>query len=1355
MALDDATFQNIVGSPSTRSAGVARTKLSPESFAQILGRPAPVQAQGFARDLELFAKSTLQSSLPDLLGIDPAPEIARFRSQHPIADFASAVLGSAPFFLAPYLVPLKALQAIPLAGRLAAVGGRLTAQGNPAFGRAAVEAARFLPFEAARVAIGTGIGIAEGKGPEKLVELSSAAAFDLAAIPLTALAFTKILRATPLPRGAESPTRKLQGKIELNTNNPLQQQLHDVVNLTVPEADKELTGLVASSIGSLKTLIRQETVPGPGQTFVRRLERAKDQPSTLNRFLFQEDIGKPRKTYTVQMPIQTQGPQGFVTAKARNEAIKELPELWEKHTQFMRVVTATDIRGAGRIQTILDSHLKKFGPNLQLAKESGDGGYVMAKKILGGKTLAEGDRWLLFKTNNPELFAPPGFSRSKNALLAHTFDPVEEASAATLRARTPMAKNVNDFNKFATSADIIGSPKDGRGMLIKAGQKALEKMPKEFQNNLRTINAELGAGISASGRFLKQFLAPSISQFSRSPRAQRTFGMAQTAFRLGEVSALKILHGGTKIAAGKNPLAEIVIPTRVLKRADGGLMAVPRTLSEAQRTELTQAFNQALSVEDAVEKGFDVDVVKLLTELQKHDDEFISHAQNLSALAGKRPPAARRSHYMMTRTWIGDWRLAMKDADGVLINMASGRDRRGVVEMAQKMFDTAKAEGKELSFDPKEIFRVGKFGDDLELVSSLKIDDPVFKATQEARGTFRGPKASRGKQFEKPRHGVGGFLGEQQTLTVKELEDQFTRQITGRQQFLATRALDADPVFQRELSLLAQEDSDLFLQLGQRMNDLRGVPGPIVTALEKVLDVPLEPFLGKGGAQKITRAANSAMFNLTLGMGDIGYPLLNGLTFMQTVLPEIAYTLRTPPARLLEVYTFQPMLGANGAAKGSMGILDMTKLMAKSFKEVRTMGDDAVLAGNMNRAILEGEVAPRFVEEFGGKTSKKALMFKNVLKGEESFGSFITSASQFLPALSEDLARGHAFTTGHIVARDFLKLEGENLYQFARQFTRRTMFGYSTADRPRVMAGALGGTLGLFKNWTAHYIANMARYGGEAVTRGNWAPLLWMMAGTGTVAGVGGMPLVGAVDAASRFFSDNSLMENTYEAFGMRDSTTVADAVWYGMPGLLGTSLQSRGAAPGSDVMRDIGFLFSAAIADRAVSFSKAMGGFVDQWEATGENPLKNDLVRMQFARALGPRTLYRALQASQDRAIVSAQSGNKLLGNVNLAEKLGFTLGITPLRIDKAFTAHRELWEDQKMMIETVQNLGAALNDAEDRKDWSMVSRIWNESGLLGITDRVLSSSKRRRANANEDLFERQFDEILAPAKLRLFGVR
>ena len=128
------------------------------------------------------------------------------------------------------------------------------------------------------------------------------------------------------------------------------------------------------------------------------------------------------------------------------------------------------------------------------------------------------------------------------------------------------------------------------------------------------------------------------------------------------------------------------------------------------------------------------------------------------------------------------------------------------------------------------------------------------------------------------------------------------------------------------------------------------------------------------------------------------------------------------------------------------------------------------------------------------------------------------------------------------------------------------MYNYSAADRPRVFTGPLGTVFGQFKNWSAHYIANMLEYAGEGFNHNNWSPLVWQMAGTTAIGGVSATALYPMAETVNGWISDKSLMENIYTRMGGGSGDAMggnlADGVFMGLPMFAGLSLSGSAADP-------------------------------------------------------------------------------------------------------------------------------------------------------------------------------------------------
>jgi hypothetical protein len=358
--------------------------------------------------------------------------------------------------------------------------------------------------------------------------------------------------------------------------------------------------------------------------------------------------------------------------------------------------------------------------------------------------------------------------------------------------------------------------------------------------------------------------------------------------------------------------------------------------------------------------------------------------------------------------------------------------------------------------------------------------------------------------------------------------------------------------------------------------------------------------------------------------------------------------------------------------------------------------------------------------------------------------------SERLPTMSEQLSRGYAFSVGLEMGENFLRLEGDQLYNFASKFVQRTMYGYNTVNRSKVIGGPLGGLVGLFKNWSIHYMANMMTYAGE-MTRGDFAPFLYMMAGTGAITGAGGIAGYGAIDGLSKIFADRPFMDLAYDKFGYGEGSKTKDVAidtWmYGLPALMqivpgvpAVALQGRAAAPFSDPARDISQLFSIPIMDRAVAGKEFLGTVISDWSRTGRHPSENGQAIDKLKRFLLPRTLYKGLSFTQDNALKSLKTGNRLISDTTVPQRVLHSLGFTPIEFQKAFEVNDFVRTSQAKQRALVSSFGRALAEgmsagAHPSDQMQLIRRAF----LIGLdVNSVINSSEAHYRNITEDMISR-----------------
>jgi hypothetical protein len=322
-----------------------------------------------------------------------------------------------------------------------------------------------------------------------------------------------------------------------------------------------------------------------------------------------------------------------------------------------------------------------------------------------------------------------------------------------------------------------------------------------------------------------------------------------------------------------------------------------------------------------------------------------------------------------------------------------------------------------------------------------------------------------------------------------------------------------------------------------------------------------------------------------------------------------------------------------------------------------------------------------------------------------------------------------------------MNLQGEQLYRFAKEFTNNTMFLYGTADRARVITGPMGSAFGMFKNWQMHYMGWMAEYTGQGIMNGQWAPFMWMNAGTAMVGGLGALPLYSTANAFSEYATDESILSHVYDMFGGEEAS---DAVFMGVPALFGVSLQGSAAAPFSDPARDASMLYSFVHWDRMRALGKAVGTAIDTYSVTGDHPGRDPLVRDQFARALLPRSIYRSMAVVEGNYVKSLSTGYPAIGDVGPVQRLMFAAGFNPVEVEKGYKVADELWKDQKKRQEAVQSYGRLWASAQLGRDSTRMQQLMRSAMLEGVPlDSIMRSAQIRIAKGREPQIERQYGPL------------
>jgi hypothetical protein len=1294
---------------------VATEPYVPQAEGGWLDQPVSNKLGGF----EGFVASAL-SSIPETFGVQPGRAIEDWRARHPTGALSSTLLGAAvPFigweYAAAKGVPGIANWVLRTERMLPAL-----AESRPIVAGALREIARDAPLVATQTLgqlgggydtedtllwAGIGTGVAGTVGGVK-------AAF----------------------RAIGAPDAMRPQRVGVDVRKPPQLQFREVLErLREPNPGP---ALLRTADDIRLEILSERPRPflhpgaaGPRRRAVNWLVGAEDGANQRINRLFGGEAGPEGKIPVRRFIVEDFGGDQAALTAARTKA--GIDDTALQYAQFPRFITPTSNNQAKSVQASIEAGMRQVGPDTWVGRETANGMWVLAKRVERGPVpkrgkpdrARAGDQWVLLKTDAPGHFAPGGADWANMANgYASLFGSFPKAADPTLEVMGAQQRAMNETPLY-TYAGIA------------------ERNPGLFTRKfLSRLNLAPGSAMYQHiSRFASEYLAPAVFQF-RDPAQAWAYAMMRKAFGDSESIANRILYGrATLEGSGWKAVFDKIKPGK-------GLVQQIDALEEEDILGLQAAFH---SQDPFATAGLTPKAVELLHSLAEADRYSVDQFRRTLAIVD--PKEAKKfvpieNHLMLTRTWRGHLRQRVYDENGKLVWMAAGKTHKEVQDEVKGLL--AANPGWRTTHwkdgPPEHIFTSDR-ENDLSLAAQLKYEKlRASGATKSPKGMIPLPK------FVKSRKGVGGYIGHGRPITKQELKDIVSGHVVTMQRKIAE--LSTQHNLQRELVQMQSADPRAYEKFRARFNDLAGRQGEFSRVQNAVADKVLSPWLGTNSASKIVRAINGATMSLQLGMANLMFPVVNALTMVQTVMPHAAFVVSGDMDRVGQYYTIQALFGKDGLARGTLGVLDMWRLMKQSF---RLMGDqaDVTWKAALENALNDGVISPRLVEEWVGKDARQLGQIKSVAKSPGQWADYVRTVSDFLPSSSERFARLQAFSTGYLLARDILKLDPEKHYGFAKKFTENTMYLYTTADRSRILTGPLGSLFGMFKNWMFHYLWQMGDYVREA-KQGNVAPLLWSLGGATALGGIGATPIGAAADLMSQWFTDKSLMEQIYGALGGGQeegpgSVNLGDAVMYGLPaflpelvGLPGISLASSTATPFSEPLHDIQFLTSFAAWERAKAAGAAIGDSVTNYLVTGKLPIDSATVRNDLIRAFAPRSLQRIL-AAEGNQINSLSTGYPSVSGLSIGQSFLYQMGFNPVAVEKQWAVGQELWADQERLREAIRWYGQSYADATMQGDYKTATRLLRRAMVQGLpTDSILRSARSRTDKATTPATERNFSE-------------
>ena len=1309
--------------PPTSNMALSQSLLRPqESFT--LGPEQTLRpGAGHYNYLEEFIRST-GAGFGELVGIQPSSRVEEFRQENPVGGLASQGVS----YVAPYLGWMRATRGLAAASKVARATSAARA---PMLTGAVTEAVRFAPLEAARIGGAAALGGDVGETTQSAFA-NTAFAFVGGGLGGALGAFGRNIQ-----RGPE-----LSHRVDMDA--PLTLQLRQL-NEAITEGTVTDLQVAQRHVVELSAAIRGQVPSGSLRTVGPLAgENSSEATRFFNRLFEHRPSGK---SWTRSRFVES------TTFNTTDEALATFERAGlkgkEQFIQFPTYVRGTNTTGAREIQRGLMQNVgAQVAPNVWLAREADDGLYVIAKRFQrakparGAKAHGPGDEWVVFKTDSPEIFAPAASKFEKSVIQRNSWlwpvQNVHKPIGAEAFDSVVKLKEDLPLNNFLDET-IAG--------LGKAAQRMVETLP---------------AGAQVLGRkiadFTRHYLTPTMFQFNNSPIANRIFAVARITHDNASARAQALMYGEEALDE-TGSLVNSFFGATTKRNYQGRIpiKALVDKLDTRDMGDLTTAWVNHWSPKDTAREYTNGNISENLHKFLEHMHEFDvwQHTELTKTMraVGLSPPPFLEGRLGLARTWRGSLRAGIFDSKNNTVWVASGRNAGELDAEADAVIEAAAAEGKIWT---RGATRTSNPGQDLDAILNgipepmVAMDTPEFMLASIVKAR-RGRRTGRPGSF-RTQHGVRGFVGDRENLTKEELEITLRTGIQRYQKFMAE--LSVNKVLDDDLATLAIQDASAHTALTERLNQLAGRPGPVNKFQNAAVDRVLAPLLGSNGATKIVGAMNHAMYQLQFGFGNLMFPAMNALTFLTTTMPQVAFVMGASAQQAQRYYTMMPIAGAAGKIRNSVGVLDMMKVVGRSFRELGRPSQD--LIEHYGRAVREGVVDPKFVEEYAGETAHTVSRIRETLRGENGILKLLGSASSYLPSVSEKFSRGHTFTLGRIVGRDLLGMREEQLYRFARDFTNNSMFMYANADRANIITTPIGSMFGLFKNWPMHQMAWMAEYAGLGINHNQWGPLLYMMAGVGVTGGAAAVPGFAAAEWLSKQATGDTLQQHLYNNFSEDgDDSMLADAIYYGLPATMGVSLQGSSAAPFSDPVRDANLMFSMVHWSRLKAGGDLIGAAVDRFNTTGEHPATSREVRDAFVRTFAPRSIIRSVQVMREQYVRSLNTGYPQVA-LSGPEKFAYALGFNPVGLDRAYAAQSELWADQEQMRARVGSFGQRWAEAITDQRFDELHGIMQAATHQGVPlDSVIRSAQTRMRNAQENMFQRQFSQEALQSQSSVVGSR
>jgi hypothetical protein len=1310
-----------------------------------------------------FTKSML-SSIPELIGSVPDDDVTQWREDNPIGGFLSQ-----------NITPLGEFGLAARIGKYALRGSealRTLSEAHPFLGGLAEGTAGMAPIAAARVAGALMAGNDwKSVAQSSLIDTAMQAGFegvggvlkqvgDVAAdpsLPTRDVGASYQLRARELQQMLDNGT--LRGDQATQAQNQLA-TLSKAIRLETGTQARPPMGFSTADRPLLPVVGDLVSPTGADNSQLNRLFRIKTaQPAVEGA---EADTAAAAPTIKRRLAVT---PRDFATEEdlAKATADAALPPGYEFNGQFFRHISFANQQAAATTASIVRNNLIDIGDGWFLGKEADmraagmgaeatdQGGlYTMAKRVGGPQKLRGGvpvgnaaDQWIVFKTDNPGFFKP-NEDRFANTVGKWGWDPAEDAAQQAKIGTNQTFAMADSMNKSIP----VSVFQPGVTGMFGGGVKTA---PETWLNTGATLFAkamgwgDAGPAIDAAKAWMKENVTPFMHQFAGQPMARKMATIMKSLFESGDQRAAADVYGTQSLKEG-SMLKQIFQSAWKGGAQEGGLADKVLKLSDSEFDDLNGILvNQQMRSMDPSKLPAPItqpvrDVIQALQDGDLKHWTATTAAERIAGIPEDEILKHLSGHMSLSRTWLGGYRIPIKNEVGDVVAMASGRTPLAAQKMRQALIDEAAANGKVWSGEKRAL--------DKSQIDDLASMKQLGKRTKEDWAIITKVENAGRPGFFKERNpnGIKGYQAEH-GYTRQELINSVYDHWKSMNRVQAELAYKS--IMDKELTQIAAENPNIARQLNDRMNQMAGRQGEFARLQNKYADRLLAPFIGHNSASQISAALSKYMYAIKYGFGAMSLPIVHMLNFTQTHFPEMAWLAGGAPGKLADYYSHIPIMGEGGIPRGKLGVLGMWGFQKKGLMELANPSQD--FRRIANNAVSNGLWDQRMLRDVVGNHSSAYDHFKEFksssgLKKGWAFAKFITALGTMPAELAERLARGQSFAVAYNFGKDFLGMsskEGEDqaLQQFMKEFMNRTEFSYGTADKAKIFQGPLGNLLGQQKNWMFNYYHNMLNYLGEA-GRGNVKPLMYAAA---LPALFGGVPATGGLywiaDKLSRMYGNTSLMERIYSSLGSDDPSkpSYADLIYQGLPGYLpkllgspGISLTQQLALPMADPGAEFSWLGTPTVWDQGKQIYKALVNLKNGYDATGA--VTPD-AWSGLARATMPKTFYQTYNAWNQGMINSATTLAPMMTDLTPMERFYYSMGINPARVALYYDIKNEATAAQADEKTLISSMGREWALAEDTGNTDMMRRVMGRAMAKGLDiTKVMASAKGFAKRLNEN---------------------